>query len=311
LTAATPALGRPAMARPDVVVSASPSFPALLPAMMAAGARRTPWVLWLHDLLPDGAGATGQIDDGGVIMRLSRRLERAAYRRASRIVTLSRPFVDNLVAKGVPRHKLELVYDPATRPFPGRLERPPVDAVRPGILCIGNIGHTQGLAPLVAAFERSRAEADLVITGTGVAAKDVGAEIRTERVSMLGVVDDAALEAELRSASIGLVTQRYEGTEFNLPSKLMNYMAYGLPTLAAVNPASEVARIIDQSGAGWVVDSSTPDELPRTIERLLGSPDDVASRGQAARAYAVRHFSPESFGAQFDHLLAQAHNGTL
>ena len=39
----------------------------------------------------------------------------AAYRTADRIVVLSRAFCDNLVAKGVPRDKIELIYDPATR----------------------------------------------------------------------------------------------------------------------------------------------------------------------------------------------------
>src|SRR6266536_5681128 len=73
LAAALPLLGRPLLARPDVVVSASPSFPALLPAMVHVAVRRIPWVLWLHDLLPDGAGATGQIDEGGALMRVSRR----------------------------------------------------------------------------------------------------------------------------------------------------------------------------------------------------------------------------------------------
>ena len=73
---------------------------------------------------------------------------------------------------------------------------------------------------------------------------------------MFGVVDDERLEQEFAAPDIGFVSQRYEGSEFNIPSKLMNFMAYGLPILAAVNPAGEVARLVSESGAGWVVDSS-------------------------------------------------------
>ena len=91
----------PFLRRPDVLVSASPSFPALLPAMLNARARRVPWLLWLHDILPDGAAATGLMDEGAAL-RAARRLERSAYRAAERIVVLSRSFTDNLVAKGVP-----------------------------------------------------------------------------------------------------------------------------------------------------------------------------------------------------------------
>ncbi len=84
LSAALPFLGRP-----DVVVAASPSFPALLPAVLNARIRRVPLVLWLHDLLPDGAVATGLVREGRVL-RASRWLERTAYANADRIVVLSR-----------------------------------------------------------------------------------------------------------------------------------------------------------------------------------------------------------------------------
>jgi colanic acid biosynthesis glycosyl transferase WcaI len=175
--AATPFLGRP-----DVLVSASPSFPALLPAMLNARARRIPWVVWLHDILPDGAAATGLIDEGPAL-RAARRLETSAYRAARRIVVLSRAFTDNLVEKGVSREKIRLIYDPATRsPRSDGSD----DAARRGIriLSMGNIGHSQGLTELVRAFEESDLPSDvrLVITGSGVAAPEARAELRTPRV---------------------------------------------------------------------------------------------------------------------------------
>ncbi len=70
------------------------------------------------------------------------------------------------------------------------------------------------------------------------------------------------------------MTQRYEGTEFNIPSKLMNFMAYGLPMLAAADPKGEVARIVHESGGGWVVDSSHPENFPQG-----GRPPGRASGG--------------------------------
>jgi colanic acid biosynthesis glycosyl transferase WcaI len=57
--------------------------------------------LRLHDLLPDGATATGLVDEGGAAIKLARVLERAAYRSAPRIIVLSRAFTENLKAKGI------------------------------------------------------------------------------------------------------------------------------------------------------------------------------------------------------------------
>ncbi len=152
------------------MVVASPSFPALTAAIVNARARRVPWVLWLQDLLPEGAVSTGLLDEDSSVLRASRRLERSAYRSAQRIVVISSAFADNLRTKGVNGDKVELIYNPATRGIPTDLDPPHRVTGSPRVLSMGNIGHTQGLAPLVAAFERSdqmkEAHASLVITGT-------------------------------------------------------------------------------------------------------------------------------------------------
>lgn len=296
-------LTMPAQPRPDAIVYASPSFPGLLAPMAYSRARRVPWILWLQDILPDGAASAGIVDDDSAIMRRSRQLELAAYRSAARIVVISEAFVENLVAKGVPREKIELLYNPATR----TRTKPPAPAGSPRILSMGNIGHSQGLTRLVAAFERSeemrRLGAKLVITGSGVAEADLRAEIRSDRVEALGVVDDERLEEELARADVALVSQRHGGAEFNFPSKLMNFMAYGLPVLAVVDPGSEVSRVVRRAGAGWVVDSADPDGFPAALAEVLGEPDELRARGTAAQAFADEHFSRPGFASRFESVL--------
>ena len=298
-SAATPFLGTP-----DVLISASPSFAALLPAVANVRLRRVPWVLWLHDLLPDGATATHLVPEGGLVISMARKLERTAYRTADRIVVLSQALVGRLADKGVPRNKVDVIYDPATR-APGALAAPST-AGGLTLLSMGNIGRSQGLTSVVRAFESRPdlvGQARLRITGTGVAADEARREIRSDRVTMLGLIDGTQLEAELQGADVGLVSQRFEGTEFNFPSKLMNFMTYGLPVLAAVNPAGEVARVVRESGGGWVADSSRPESFPLEVARLLQAPDELIERAQAARRYAQRHFSSELFVERFEQTL--------
>jgi colanic acid biosynthesis glycosyl transferase WcaI len=308
LAAAAPFLGRPLMRPPDLMLVGSPSFPALAPAIVNARARQIPMVLWLHDLLPEGAAATGILDEDSATVRASRRLERAAYRTADRIVVLSRSFEQNLLAKGVPAEKVDLIYYPATLPIP---DERPARALGdpPTVICMGNIGLSQGLAELVRAFEASeemeRRGVRLLIRGAGVAADEVRAKIRSERTQMPGLLGHEALAHELQRCDLALVTQSYEGTEFNLPSKLMNYMGHGLPVIAAVNPSSEAARLVREAGAGWVVDSSHPELLPTAIADALDRPDEMNARGLAGHRYAVEHFSPDFFGSRFDRVLSE------
>jgi len=307
--AASQALAAPALGTPDVIVAVSPSFPALAPAMVNARLRRVQWVVWLQDILPDGAVSTGLLGPGRAL-DAARRLERAAYRSAQRIVVISDAFADNLGGKGVPPDKIVRLYNPSTRPAPARPERERAADGTPLVLSMGNIGLSQGLPEYVRRFQGSatleRAGARMLIAGHGVAADEVRAAIAGDRVEMLGLVSDERLEQELGRATLGVVTQRAGISEFNLPSKLMNFMAYGIPVVAAVEPRSEVARIVEGSGGGWVSDSARPELFSERIAAALADRDELERRGRAAADYARRHFSPEGVAERFEKVLVAA-----
>ncbi|MEJ7784797.1 MAG: glycosyltransferase family 4 protein, partial [Solirubrobacteraceae bacterium] len=141
----------PALRRPDVMVVVSPSFPALIPAMFRAKTTKVPWVLWLQDILPDGASTTGLMADGRAV-GAARQLERRAYARASSIVVISESFEHNLLAKGVRAGKIHRVYNPATLAAPADQARQ-ADSRGLRLLVMGNIGHSQGLDEFVRMFE--------------------------------------------------------------------------------------------------------------------------------------------------------------
>jgi colanic acid biosynthesis glycosyl transferase WcaI len=267
--------------------------------------RRVPWVLWLQDILPDGAAATGLLDEGP-LLRASRRFELAAYRSARRIVVISDSFAANLVAKGVERERIVRIFNPASQAIQECAvgERSVDERL---VLTMGNIGHTQNLVHVASAFEASAELAGLgarfVLAGDGVAADDVRAAITTDRVRVTGVLERDPLERLLRTAAVGIVSQQYDGHDFNVPSKLMNFMAYGLPTLAAVRPDSEVARIVTEADGGWVTNGADPAEFSSTLARALRDTADRHLRGGHALRFARANFAPEAVAEQFEAVL--------
>jgi colanic acid biosynthesis glycosyl transferase WcaI len=301
-------LAAPTLRSPDVIVAVSPSFPALVPAMANARARRIPWVLWLQDILPDGATMTGILEEGRIV-QLARRLERAAYRSASKIVVISESFKDNLRAKGVDENKLVRSYNPASRPILEAMRDPA--GIDPNVvLTMGNIGHSQNLVNVVRSFEHSDTLSELgarfVLAGDGEAGDEVRAVRRTERVCVTGVLGSDALEREMRRAAVAVVSQGYAGVDFNVPSKLMNFMAYGIPTVASVRADSEVGRIINASGGGWVTDSADSGQLASKLAEVLQEPTSLETRGRAALAFAQQQFSPEHSAVRFEAALSDA-----
>jgi len=298
----------PLLSTPDVIVAVSPSFPALVPAMANARARRIPWVLWLQDILPDGATMTGILEEGRVV-ELARRLERAAYDSASKIVVISESFKANLRAKGVDERKVVRSYNPASRPILHEMRDP--KGIDPSmVLTMGNIGRSQNLVNVVRSFEESPALRDagarFVLAGDGEAGQEVRAAIRTDRVGVTGMLTNGPLERELRRAAVAVVSQRYEGIDFNVPSKLMNFMAYGIPTVASVRGDSEVARIIGESGGGWVTDCADTGALASTLATVLRDPATLHRRGMDALGFARQHFSPQHIARHFESVLLEA-----
>jgi colanic acid biosynthesis glycosyl transferase WcaI len=302
LIAAAPFLGTP-----DVIVAVSPSFPALLPAMVSAKVRRTPWVLWLQDLLPDGATVTGLLDEDKLAVKAARGLERAAYRSAARVVAISETFRDNLYARGVPRDHVVRIFNPASRPV--RTEPRDVGFVDGKLaLNMGNIGRSQNLATIVRAFEGSpdleSAGARFVMAGDGVAGEAVRATIGTERVEVTGILTSEELGRYIERAAIGVVTQRPRDHDFNVPSKLMNFMGAGVPVLASVDSNSEVARILSESGGGWLTDSSqVEDQFAPALLEALTNPEERERRGAAALDFARRNFDAARIAERFEDVL--------
>jgi colanic acid biosynthesis glycosyl transferase WcaI len=300
----------PVLGRPDALVSVSPCFFALGPAMIDVTVRRLPWILWLQDLLPDGAAKTGLLPDGPAL-RAARIYERAAYRSADQIVLISESHRRALLDKGVEAEKLHVITNPTTLPVRARAEGggSETSSPAPRILNMGNIGLSQGLAGLVRAFEASpemeRRQVEFRFAGDGVEVPALRAEMRSDRVKLLGVIPDT-ISDELERATLGVVSQLPQTGEFNMPSRLMNFFGHGIPVLAVVGLNSEVARVVRESGGGWVVDAADTDGFPRAAAEILDRPDELVRRADAARAYADEHFSPAATAAKFEAVIENA-----
>jgi colanic acid biosynthesis glycosyl transferase WcaI len=139
-----------------------------------------------------------------------------------------------------------------------------------------------------------------------VASTDVRAARRTDSVELRGLLSAEELRDELGRATLGVVSQRPDVAEFNLPSKLMNYMARGLPVLAAVRTDSEVAALLEESGAGWITDCADPREFAARAAEVVRDRSELARRGEAGLEYAREHFAPERSAELYERVLLEA-----
>lgn len=94
----------------------------------------------------------------------------------------------------------------------------------------------------------------------------------------------------LRAAHLGLVPlQPNEKFKRNIPIKIFEYMACGLPMLAADLPP--IATFVREAGAGVLFDSASVDALVQGVRRLTADAEGRARMGEAGRRAVQQHWN--------------------
>jgi colanic acid biosynthesis glycosyl transferase WcaI len=298
--------------RPDVcLVLSTPPLLLGLTGLVTKQLRKVPFVYSVQDLYPDIAVHLGVL---AADSRFARTLDLTAtklYRSASALVTLSDGMSAQLAAKGLrPQHihvipnwadTTQIVPAPRNNQFARAhgLEHTFV------VQYSGNLGLSQGLESLVAAAEHI---ADLpiriVIVGDGQARASLVRQVRVrglQNVLFLPPQPREGLSDLLAACDVGLVTMKRQVSDDLVPSKLYGIMAAARPILAAVEPRSEVARVVRAHECGWIVDPEDSHSLALAIRRSYECPAGTRlEMGQRARQACSSLYSRKVLTARYD-----------
>jgi colanic acid biosynthesis glycosyl transferase WcaI len=296
--------------RVDAVIAMSPPLTLGLTGWVTRIVRRGPLVFNVQDVFPDAAIATGALSNGPVIA-VARWLERATYRVAAATTVLSDDLRDNLVAKVPPRRRDRI------RVIPNFVD---VDAIRPGdrstsyrralgigdepvVMYAGNVGFSQSLGLLVEAA-RAMPDVTFVINGEGAARADLEHEAAgLANVRFADYQPADRLGEVLASADVHTVPLRAGLGAVSVPSKTYSILAAGRPVLAAIDPGTEVPRILAASGAGIAVPPDDPDAFIAALREMLADRDRLAMVGVDGRRWVEGSVSPAAVAAAYEQLV--------
>ena len=289
--------------RPSVIV-AQTNPPLLVPiAALVARLRRVPFVVIAQDIYPEVMFAHGMAKPDGMSGRLLACLFAWAYSRAAKVVALGEIAAQRLLRKGVQTDCIEVVSNWATGDE--SIERGHLNELRKEwnlenrfvILYSGNMGNAHDFDTPIAALRlvlKHSRDVTLVFIGEGSrledakrAASDAGV---LHAVQFRPLVPATRLPQSLGLAHVALVTLR-EGFEgLVVPSKLLGYMARGIPTIY-VGPYSDVEQILVESGGGLCFRNGDAEALSCGIQSLIAGRDRLDVMGAAAARYYQSHLS--------------------
>lgn len=281
--------------------------PPLLPALMALVARMRGCrcVLLVHDVYPDVLEVAGLIAPSGTAARLIRRAWGYFLRRMTAVVVLGRDMRERLLAvepgiAGRTRIVTNWADDDEVRPVPKagtELVRRLGLADRFVVQLSGNIGRTHDAGVVARCVRRLRGpEGDrvhLLVASSGRGSDAIRAgldETDLGRVTFLDRQPRGALNDLLNACDVALIPFVRGMAGLSVPSRMYNLMAAARPIVAVADRRSELALVLEEEDAGWVVEPGDDAGLARLLSSLSRSPAEVARRGaNAARAARQRY----------------------
>lgn len=215
--------------------------------------------------------------------------------------------------KGVPAHEKVVVIPnfidtewirPQSRHNNGYRREYGLDGKRV-VMYAGNVGLSQSLDLVLDAAVALAPENDVVfvINGGGAARPDL--EKRAKGMKNVRFVDmqpKARLPEVLAAGDVHVVPLRRGLARSSVPSKLYSILAAGRPIVASVDPATEVARAVEQAGAGFAVRPDDAEAFTKAIVRMLEAPADAEAMGMRGREWVERWLSPAAVGERYDEL---------
>ncbi|MBN8539916.1 MAG: glycosyltransferase family 4 protein [Deltaproteobacteria bacterium] len=282
----------------DVVVATSPQFFTAVSGWFVAKVKRKPFIFELSDLWPASVRAVGAIRKP-VLLAPFEWIELFLYQQAARVVALTNSFKVDLVERGIPPHKIEVIVNGVElEKYQPRPKDPNLSATlklqhKFVIGYVGTIGMAHGLSSVVdaAAILKEFDEIAFLFVGNGaeLAALKSAVEFHgLENVILVGAKPKAEIQKYWSLCDISLVSLRnqklFEGV---IPSKIFESMGMGKPILYA-GPKGEATNIIESCQAGLCVAAENPMELANAVLSLRQNRQQLAIFEENSQKSAAR-----------------------
>lgn len=304
-----------------LVVTNPPTLPFLVAAICRL--KRARCILLIHDLYPDAAVVAGVLKARSWAARTAAWLNCLLYRQVDCIVVLGRDMQERVRACLPDQPQRVVVIPNWTEP----------DAIQPRardetelvrelnlagkfiVQYAGNMARVNDVETLLAGAEQLRTRTDIHFLFVGAGAKRAWIE---EQVAARGLANVSLISSRPRSqqadflnaCDVGVVALCRGMYGVSVPSRTYNILAAGRPVLAIVQPGSEIARMVEEEGAGWVVPPGEAALLAQTIRRLADNRELLAAAGRRARQAAETTYSLQAVLDAYQLLMQQLNHSS-
>jgi glycosyltransferase involved in cell wall biosynthesis len=275
--------------------------------------RRLPLFFEVRDLWPESAVALGELSNPKAIA-LAEWLEKLCYRRARRIVVVTRGIYNQLLQRGYSPDKLTLIPNGSNAELfqflpDARISlRDQLGLQNKFVIIYAGIhGIAQGLETVIEAAVQLKSQSNIhfLFVGEGPVKQQIvnlANEYKLSNVTFHPEVPRQQMPAFLSAADIALVPlRRLDLFTGALPSKMFDAWACQCPTIITID--GEAKDVLIQAQAGLFAEPEKPDEVVKAILHLKENPTNLQQMGLNGRQMVLNHFSRQAQAGELANIL--------
>ena len=266
--------------------------------------KKRPFVYNVQDIFPDSLVNTGMAHKGGLLWKIGRKIEDFTYNHADKIIVISQGFKRNIMEKGVPEEKIEVISNwidldsvhPVERKDNTLVSEFGLDPSKFIVVYAGNFGAAQGADIVLKAAKELAREKDIqfVIFGGGSYFEDAKKEAEgLENVFIHELMPQDRISEVYSLGDVALITCKAGTGNAGMPSKTWSIMACNTPIIASFDTDSDLADVIRDSGAGECVEPESVQVLTEAIFKQFTARKNGSNEKSDLRTYVEHNASKE------------------
>lgn len=268
--------------------------------------RHIPIIYNLQDIFPDSLVGAGMTREGSILWKIGRAIEDFTYRNCDKIIVISQDFKRNIMAKGVPEEKIEVIYNwvdeqavvPIAKNDNILYDELSLSKDKFYVVYAGNFGNAQNIDVIIRAAERLKEQPDIqfLLFGTGGLKADfekLVADLKLDNVRFFPLQPYNKVSYVYSLGSVGIVSCKKGIGKGAMPSKTWSIMSAGTPVVANYDRDTDLEEIITSNNLGVFSDADNVQELADAILYMYSNPTLCTEYGSNARRYIEQNLSKE------------------
>ena len=264
--------------------------------------------LLLKDIFPQNAVDLGMFSKNSLIYWYFRQKEIGLYKHADYIGCMSPANVEFVLRHNsflvherveIAPNSIELKKDPINIDRESIRKKYDLPIDRPIFIYGGNLGKPQGIDFLIQCLNANcqRNDCHFLIVANGTEYHKLEnwfINTKTDNVSLFPRLPKEDYDALVQSCDIGLIFLDHRFQIPNYPSRLLSYLEYKMPIIAATDINTDIGTIAEKNGYGYCCESKYVESFTACVNKYITTPDTIRKMGERGYQFLLDNYQVDS-----------------